>query len=68
MTDRVYPLFIAPAGVQTRWASPENFTGDKGKGCTAYGGRKGSPLFPLPAGEARTLAQVSGASGIIRRL
>lgn len=61
-------LFTLPDGVETRWASPENPTGEKGKGGQANGGRKGSPSFGLKAGEQRVLAEVSGASGTIRRI
>lgn len=63
-----YTLFVLPEGVETRWASPENWTGEKGAGGRGNAGRKGSPAFPLSAGETRTLAEVAGSSGIIRRM
>jgi hypothetical protein len=61
-------MFSLPAGVETRWASPENPTGAKGAGGKAKGGRKGSAWCPLKAGEQRVLAQVSGTSGTVRRM
>ncbi|MBI4580114.1 MAG: DUF2961 domain-containing protein [Planctomycetes bacterium] len=62
------PLFVVPEGVQTRWASSENFKGEKGQGGKVNAGRKGSACFPLKAGEHRTLAEVSGTTGIVRRM
>jgi Protein of unknown function (DUF2961) len=61
-------LYVVPDGVETRWASPENPTGERGKGGTVNAGRKGSPFFVLKAGESRTLAEVKGGSGMVRRL
>jgi hypothetical protein len=61
-------LFTLPEDVQTRWASPENPTGEKGKGGQANDGREGSSAFGLKAGEQRVLAEVSGTSGTIRRI
>ena len=61
-------LFTLPAGVATRWASPENFTADKGAAGKVLDGRKGSSNFSLKAGESRVLAQCSGVSGTIRRI
>jgi len=61
-------LYAFPDNIQTRWASPENPTGEKGQAGTANGGRKGSPAFPLVAGEQRVLAEVSGTSGTVRRI
>lgn len=61
-------LFDMPAGVETRWASPENPAGAKGKGGQVNAGRKGSPTIPIPAGQSRVLAEASGASGTIRRI
>src|SRR6185295_18240385 len=49
-------LYLLPRGVQTRWASPENPSGAKGKGGATNGGRKGSSNFPLKPGERRILA------------
>lgn len=62
------PLYTRMKGVQTRWASPENFSAAKGAGGKACGGRKGSANFPLKSGESRTLAEVTGSSGTIRRM
>ena len=62
------PLFIMPEGVETRWASAENWKGEKGRGGQANGGRKGSPRFTLKAGEKKVLAEVTGRSGVIRRI
>jgi D-arabinan exo alpha-(1,3)/(1,5)-arabinofuranosidase (non-reducing end) len=61
-------LYVVPDGVETRWASPENPTGERGKGASANGGRKGSAFFPLKAGEQRTLAEVKAGSGMVRRI
>jgi len=63
-----YPLFVVPDGVQTRWASPENWKAQKGQAAQANAGRKGSPCFPLKAGEQRVLAEASGTSGTVRRI
>jgi hypothetical protein len=57
-----------PAGGETRWASPENPTGEKGGGATTSSGRKGRPSIPLRAGQSSVLAEVKGASGTIRRI
>ena len=61
-------LYTLPDGVETRWASPENPTGERGKGATANAGRKGAPFFVLKAGEQRVLAYVKGGSGMVRRI
>ena len=61
-------LFTLPGNLETRWASPENPAGAKGQGGRANAGRKGSPSFPLPAGQQRVLAEISGTSGTIRRI
>jgi hypothetical protein len=62
------PLFTVPEGVETRWASSENFEGEKGKGGQVNAGRKGSAAFPFKAGEKRTLAKAEGTSGMVRRI
>jgi hypothetical protein len=63
------PLFMIPEGVETRWASAENFKGEKGLGGQANEGRKGSPcITPLKAGETRVLAQAGNTSGMVRRI
>jgi hypothetical protein len=62
-------LFVmAPAGVQTRWASPENPTASPGRGGETNGGRKGRPCVKLAAGECLVLASAENTSGIVRRL
>jgi hypothetical protein len=61
-------LYVVPDGVETRWASPENPTGERGKGASTNGGRKGSAFWPLKAGEQRTLAEVKSGSGMVRRI
>lgn len=67
-SDSNQSLYIFPGNVETRWASPENPSGEKGQAGKANGGRKGSPAFPLAAGEQRVLAEVSGTSGTVRRI
>ena len=62
------PLYIAPDGVETRWASPENPTGAKGAAAKLNAGRKGHAAIPIKAGESLTLAEVHGASGTVRRI
>ena len=61
-------LFNMPQGIHTRWASPENWRGERGAAAQTGGGRKGSACFPLKGGEQRTLAEVTGASGTVRRI
>jgi hypothetical protein len=61
-------LYTIPDDVETRWASPENPRGEKGKAGPTNGGRKGSPAFPLKAGEQRVLAEAFGTSGTVRRI
>jgi hypothetical protein len=61
-------FYHLPKGVQTRWASPENWDGAAGAGGKENGGRKGSPFFYLPSGGERVLAEVTGNSGILRRI
>jgi hypothetical protein len=61
-------LYVVPAGVETRWASPENPGGERGQGGHANAGRKGAPFFVLKAGESRTLAHVKAGSGVVRRI
>ena len=62
------PLYTIPDGVETRWASPENPAGERGKGGTVNAGRKGRPMTPLKAGESLTLTEVRGSSGMVRRI
>jgi D-arabinan exo alpha-(1,3)/(1,5)-arabinofuranosidase (non-reducing end) len=61
-------LYTFPGRIETRWASPENPTGEKGQAGKANGGRKGSPSFPLQAGEQRVLGEASDTSGTVRRI
>lgn len=60
-------LFVIPNGVQTRWASPENWGAEKGAACATNDGRKRSAWFRLPAGETRELLDLNGVSGVVRR-
>jgi hypothetical protein len=68
MSDVTKTLFVLPDGVETRWASPENWKGAKGTAGQVNDGRKGSPSFLLKAGAAQVLAEVTGASGTVRRI
>ncbi|MCW5976421.1 MAG: DUF2961 domain-containing protein [Bryobacteraceae bacterium] len=61
------PIYVMPEGVETRWASPENPAGDKGKAAESNAGRKGRPAVPVKAGESLTLAETRGA-GTVRRI
>ena len=61
-------LFEMPPGVEPRMASGENPTGEKGKGGTANGGRKGAPTVSIKAGESRVLAEAKNTSGTVRRI
>jgi hypothetical protein len=62
------PLYIVPEGVQTRWASPENFGAQKGGACAQDDGRKRSACFPIPAGGEKVLLDVKETSGTVRRI
>lgn len=57
-----------PAGVQTRWYGPENPDGARGKGGSAFAGRKGRQSVALKAGESVTIAQAEKTSGVVRRI
>jgi hypothetical protein len=61
-------LYTLPAGIETRWASPENPGGEKSKGAQTNGGRKGRPAIAVKTGEQVTLAEVRGSSGTVRRI
>lgn len=63
-----HPLFVAPAGVRTRWASPENPSAAPGSGGRVADGRKGRACVPIAPGESLTLAQIAGTSGTVRRI
>ena len=60
-------LYEKPSGLETRWYSPENPDGARGKGGLVNGGSKGRPFVSVPAGETFTLMDVR-ASGIVRRM
>jgi hypothetical protein len=62
------PLFHVPKNVETRWTSPENPTGERGAGGQKNAGRKGAACFELKPGMSRTLAEVTGSSGVVRRI
>ena len=61
-------LFTKPDGIETRWASPENFKAEKGKAGQSSGCRKGSPFFSLEAGESYVLAEEKEVSGTVYRI
>jgi hypothetical protein len=61
-------LFEMPQGVESRMASPENPTGEKGKGGAANSGRKGAPTVSIRAGTSRVLAEARNRSGTVRRI
>jgi hypothetical protein len=65
---RAQALYELPEGVEIRWASPENPTGEKGRAGTALGGRKGSPTIPIKAGATVVLAEAKNTSGMVRRI
>ncbi|MCX6132741.1 MAG: DUF2961 domain-containing protein [Ignavibacteriales bacterium] len=61
-------LYKAPSkGSHTRWVSPENPTGQKGKGGQTNKGAKGNAFFTVKPGAQQILFDVKGA-GIIRRM
>ena len=63
------PLFVIPEGVETRWASAENFKGEKGLGGQTNAGRKGSPCInSFRNGEMKVLAEAVNTSGMVRRI
>lgn len=61
-------LYSYQEGLQTRWASPENPRGEKGRGAQSNGGRKGSAWITLKNGASVTLAEEQGVSGTVRRI
>jgi len=56
-----------PKGVRTRWISPENPNGEKGKGGISNKGAKGNAFYIVQPGETKVLMNVKGA-GIIQRM
>ena len=61
-------VYELPEGVETRWASPENPTGERGAGARTLAGRKGAPTIAIKAGASAVLAEARGTSGTVRRL
>jgi hypothetical protein len=68
LNEREDSLFIMPEGVESRWASPENPSGAKGKAAMSIGARKGRACLGISAGEQVVLAEEAIASGTIRRI
>lgn len=64
-TENMYQM---PDHIQTRWASAENWDSAKSAGGKELAGRKGSPSFPLGAGQSKVLAHAENTSGTIRRI
>ncbi len=61
-------LYAYPAGeVETRWITPENPDGEKGKGGMENRGAKGHPFASIGAGETLQLLDIEG-SGVITRI
>ena len=61
-------LFQAPGpSVKTRWVSPENPTGEPGKGGVTNKGAKGNAFYVISPGEKKTIFDIKGA-GIINRM
>ena len=59
-------LFELPAGVETRWVSFENPSGEKGAGGQRNAGAKGAAFEQVKAGEEKVLLDIQG-SGTVRR-
>jgi hypothetical protein len=55
------------AGTHTRWVSPENPTGEKGKGGLTNKGAKGNAFYIIAPGETKAIFDIKG-SGIIERM
>ncbi len=63
------PLFVIPDGVESRWASAENFKGERGQGGRSNAGRKGSPCITnFKNGEKKVLAEAVNTGGMVRRI
>ncbi len=61
-------LFTAPdPDVKTRWISPENPSGEKGKAGMTNKGAKGNAFYIIQPGTTQTLMDVQGA-GIVQRM
>ena len=53
-------IFTAPSDdVTTRWISPENPNGEKGKGGLVNRRAKGNAFYIVPPGETKTIMEVS---------
>jgi len=63
-----YPLFMFPEGIESKWASPENPSAEKGSGGVTCSGRKGSAYLPLKSKESYIMAQEMAGSGTIHRI
>lgn len=61
-------LYRRPDGVSTRWATPENPSGEPGAGGRFGNGRKGMAHFAIRPGRSVVLARVDGQSGVVRRV
>jgi hypothetical protein len=62
------PMYLIPKNVQTRWASPENPTAEKGRACSGNDGRKRHPFISLHSGESATLMDLQDTAGTVRRI
>lgn len=60
-------LFEFQADAATRWSSPENRNGEKGRGATENNGAKGHSNDPIEAGATKVLLDVPG-TGMINRI
>ena len=61
-------LYTTPSkNTTTRWISPENPTGEKGKGGLTNKGAKGNAFYIVQPGETQSLLEIEGA-GIIQRM
>lgn len=68
MAAQAQNLFQAPKpDMKTRWISPENPTGEPGKGGMTNKGAKGNAFYVILPGEKMTIFDVKGA-GIINRM
>ena len=60
--------FMAPPDhAQSRWVSPENPTGEKGKGGLTNKGAKGNAFYIIGPGEKKVIFDIEG-TGIIQRM
>lgn len=60
------PLFVFDNNQETRWSSPENPNGEKGKGGMSNFGAKGHPCDSIAAGQSYTLLDVQHQGKINR--